>query len=115
MKSFIQIVLCVLGVMALRPASAGLSNCTDIYVGTIAYYYNANPVVVFLASPGDNGGSYAISLADFTADQQKTIIAMLLAAKMNGHRVSISTAASGQCGITTTWQNLRMVAVNDNP
>lgn len=97
------------------PVHAGLSNCTDIYVGAIGYQYNAAPVVVFLESPTDVSGSYAISLTDFSAEERKNIIAILLSAKLSGHRVAVTTAAVNQCGISSTWQNLRSVTLNNNP
>ena len=104
MKKLAIAALAILGFAS--QATAGLANCQNVYVGRI-WLENGNldegglKGVVFLESPTDGGGSFWVYFNELGVGERKAMLALLLAAKVAGHRVDVKTTNSDQCGIAT--------------
>jgi hypothetical protein len=98
------------------PALAGLSDCQDLYVGRIWVERGAGlKAVVFLANPGDAGGSYWSYFDNWTADEKKSALSTLEAAKLSGHRVHVTTDNVDGCGILSGGTYVKALFMATNP
>ena len=110
--------LAALSIAALSatPAQADLSTCENVYVGRIwverGYGLRA---VVLLNNAGDGGGSYWMYFDNWSADEKKSALATLTAAKLGGHRVHVTTDDPNGCGITAGGTYAKMVYLSTNP
>ena len=113
MKKLIPLLLAL--VVAL-PASASLTDCQDLYVGRIWVERGTGlKGVVFLANATAASGSYWSYFDYWTADERKSALAMLEAAKLAGHRVHVTTDNVGGCGITEGGTYVKALFLSTNP
>lgn len=85
---------------AAAPAFADLNSCQDLYIGRIWVERGSGlKAVVFLNAPTDAGGSYWSFFDYWTADEKKSALATLTAAKLAGQRVHVTTDNTDGCGI----------------
>jgi hypothetical protein len=110
--------LLVLMCLAAAPvmSHANLSNCTNVYVGQIWVEKGTGLMaVVLLDSPTDGGGSYWSYFAGWSADELKSALAMLTAAKLSQHRVNVVTTEANGCNITVGGTTMKSVYLSTNP
>jgi hypothetical protein len=117
---FRKLAMAMVGVMMTAlwspPALAGLSDCQDLYVGRIWVERGVGlKAVVFLANPGDAGGSYWSYFDNWTADEKKSALAVLEAAKLAGHRVHVTTDDTDGCGIISGGTYVKALFLATNP
>lgn len=108
----------IVALCLLTPSSAraSLNDCSDVYVGAIWIEQGSGLfAVVFLLNEGDASGSYWQMFSQFSADERKSALAMLTAAKLSSHRVHVKTHASDGCSIMVTSQNVRAVYMAHRP
>ena len=103
--------------LAVPLAQADLSNCTGVYVGRIWVEQGSGALkaVVLLNNPTDYGGSYWVSFANWTTDEQKSALATLTAAKLAGHRVDVTTTDVSTCNILNGFMQMKGVFLSTNP
>jgi hypothetical protein len=82
-------------------ARADLTNCEDLYVGRIWVQQGSGALyaVVFLNSPSDASGSHWVFFNNWTQDEEKAALSLLMAAKLAQHRVNVATTEANGCGI----------------
>src|SRR5688572_15303507 len=74
-------------VLSSGPATADVANCQNLYVGTIWIEHGYGlRAVVFLDAPTDASGSLWLYFDNWSADEKKSALATLTAAKIAGHR-----------------------------
>jgi hypothetical protein len=106
----------VLATAAATPAHADLTTCENLYVGRIwVERGHGLRAVVLLNSPTDGGGSYWMYFDNWSADEKKSALATLTAAKLAGHRVHVTTDDVGGCGLTSGGTYAKMVYLATNP
>jgi hypothetical protein len=97
-------------VLAGSAAHADLNSCGELYVGSVLLEKGIVPRVVFLNSPGDTSGSYFQWFGNgWTPEETKMAVALLMSAKIAGHRVDITTNAPNGCSIATNGYYLQRV------
>jgi hypothetical protein len=97
------------------PALADITNCTDIYVGSmIVNKVDGLKTVVFLNSPLNSSGSYAVFINGWEPEAKKEAMTILTAAKIAQHKVYIQTEAEDGCSINTPGQVLKLVSLRNN-
>jgi hypothetical protein len=81
-------------------AAADINNCQNLYVGQIVVEkgFGSLSHVQFLNAPGGSGSRWVV-FRTWSADEKKSALAVLTAAKLAQHRVNITTTDG--CGITT--------------
>jgi len=95
---------------------ADLASCQNLYVGRIWVQQGFGlRAVVFLNDPADSSGSWWQYFDNFSADERKSALAVLTAAKLAQHRVNVETSASDQCGILTSTYFVSSVYLATNP
>jgi hypothetical protein len=105
----------VLASLAATPALADLSTCENVYVGRIwVERGHGLRAVVFLNNANDASGSYWAYFDNWTADEKKSALATLTAAKLAGHRVHVTTDDAGGCAILTGGSQIKMVYLATN-
>jgi len=117
MKVFPRLILSALAMspFAATPALADLSNCENVYVGRIwVERGHGLRAVVLLSNPGDASGSYWTYFDNWTAEEKKSALATLTAAKLAGHRVHVTTDDSSGCAILTGGSQVKMVYLATN-
>ena len=83
---------------------ADITDCKNLYVGSISAY-NERTFVVFKSAEASGSGSYAQNFDGWNPEDKNIAISLLLASKMSGHRVNISTNSEKGCGIHGTDTN----------
>lgn len=95
---------------------ADLSSCQNLYVGRIWIQQRFGlRAVVFLNNPADCSGSWWQYFDNFSADERKSALAVLTAAKLAQHRVNVETSAPNQCGILTSTYFVSSVYLATSP
>jgi len=95
---------------------ADLASCQNLYVGRIWVQQGFGlRAVVFLNDPSDSGGSWWQYFDNFSADERKSALAVLTAAKLAQHRVNVETSAPDQCGILTSTYFVSSVYLATSP
>ena len=95
---------------------ADLSNCENVYIGRIwVEHGHGLRAVVLLNAAGDGGGSLWMYFDNWSADEKKSALATLTAAKLAGHRVHVTTHESGGCGVLTSGTQAKTVTLATNP
>ena len=96
---------------------AGISTCNDMYVGRIWTIQGVHGIyaAVFLDSPSDSSGSYWVYFSTYDADDRKTVLAVLMAAKLAGHRVNLETTQTNKCDIASGGTEAAAVFLSTNP
>jgi hypothetical protein len=98
------------------PSYATLSDCQDLYIGRIWIERGSGlRAVVFLASPTDGSGSYWSYFDNWTADEKKSALSTLEAAKLAGHRVHVTTDNADGCGILAGNTYAKALFLSTNP
>ena len=98
------------------PAQADLTTFENLYVGGIwVERGHGLREVVLLNAPSDGGGSYWMYFDNWTADEKKSALATLTAAKLAGHRVHVTTDDVGGCGLASGGTYAKMVYLATNP
>jgi hypothetical protein len=106
----------VLATLGATPAQADLTTCENLYVGRIwVERGHGLRAVVLLNAPTDGGGSYWMYFDNWTADEKKSALATLTAAKLAGHRVHVTTDDVGGCGLASGGTYAKMVYLATNP
>ncbi|MEO8016534.1 MAG: hypothetical protein ABI769_01865 [Pseudomonadota bacterium] len=101
---------------ATLPAQASLTDCQDLYVGRIWVERGFGlKAVVFLVHATDAGGSYWSYFDNWTADERKSALATLEAAKLAGHRVHVTTDNVDGCGISTGGTYVKALFMATSP
>ena len=97
-------------------ANADLSDCKDLYVGTLGVSKEGLTHVVFKTHPDNVSGSYAVFFSNWTRDEKKEVLSVLLAAKLSSQKINVSTELSegNQCGITGAGRELLSVQLTGN-
>jgi hypothetical protein len=115
-KALVSTLLALTMIGAAVPAQADLNNCENLYVGRIwleqGYGLRA---VVLLATPTAPSGSYWMYFDNWSAEERKTALAMLAAAKISGHRVHATTTEAGQCGVSISATFVKTVFLASQP
>ena len=97
-------------------AHADLITCENLYVGRVYLERGQNlKSVVLLNNQTDASGSYWLYFDNWTADEKEAAVAMLMAAKLAGHRVHVGTDASGGCSISTNSQFVKSLTLANAP
>ena len=106
----------LLATVAATPARADLATCENLYVGRIwVERGHGLRAVVLLNTAEANGGSYWMYFDNWSADEKKSALATLTAAKLGGHRVHVTTDEVGGCGLATGGTQAKMVFLATNP
>lgn len=116
-RSVLRTVTCaMLLLFASTGAEATLSDCSDLYVGSIWLEQGQGLyAVVLLQNEGDASGSYWMYFTQFSVDDRKAALATLIAAKMASHRVYVRTTATDQCSIVGTSQYVKALYMAHRP
>jgi hypothetical protein len=97
-------------------AEASLTDCSDLHVGSIWLEQGQGLyAVVLLQNEGDASGSYWMFFTQFSADERKSALATLTAAKLANHRVHVKTHAADQCSILATSQYVKSLYMAHRP
>lgn len=105
----------VLSSLTASPAFADLTNCENVYVGRIwVERGHGLRAVVLLNNPGDGSGSYWTYFDNWTAEEKKSALATLTAAKLAGHRVHVTTDDPSGCAVLTGGSQVKMVYLATN-
>src|SRR5262245_48139428 len=97
-------------------AHASLADCSSLYVGQIIVERGVVVRVSFLANPDDMSGSQGQWFSPaWSAEETRMAVAMLMTAKVAGHRVNIATEGPSGCGITSNGYYLVRVIMANNP
>lgn len=106
----------VIACLATGPARANLTDCQDLYIGRIWVERGAGlRGVVFLATSSASSGSYWSYFDNWTADEKKSALSMLEAAKLAGHRVHVTTDNVDGCGILSGGTYVKALFLATNP
>ena len=96
MKKFFIIV----SLLTSSVVSASTTDCKGLYVGRIWVEKGVGfKAVVYLNNREDSSGSYWSTFAGWAADERKEALSMLMAAKLSGHRLNVTTENSDGCGL----------------
>jgi hypothetical protein len=105
-----------IGVLTGAPAHADLATCENVYVGRIwVERGHGLRAVVLLNTPEAGSGSLWMYFDNWTADEKKSALATLTAAKISGHRINVTTDEVGGCGVTMGGTQAKMVYLSTNP
>lgn len=114
--SFPALSALVLATLGATPAQADLTTCENLYVGRIwVERGHGLRAVVLLNAPTDASGSYWMYFDNWSADEKKSALATLTAAKLGGHRVHVTTDEIGGCGLASGGTYAKMVYLATNP
>ncbi len=67
------------------------------------------------AAKSNSSGSYAQNFTGWSTEDKSAALSILIAAKMAGHRVNVTTFSEGGCSITSGGNTLRYVQLANNP
>lgn len=111
----LTMIVLALAVLHGVPAQADLSNCTDMYVGRIWVERGSGlRAVVLLDNPAAASGSFWIYFDTWSADEKKSALATLTAAKLAGQRVHLTTDNADGCGLVTGGTHAKAVFLANN-
>lgn len=116
MKSLLAIIC---GCLVCSSSLASLSTCTDLYVGKIRLTAsNGLERFTLVENPeGTNASSggwsnwIMVNSADWSTDEKKEVLSVLMAAKAAGQKLTIQTKDASNCGISSSSQELLMIEV----
>jgi hypothetical protein len=96
-------------------AVADVTNCQHLYVGQILVRNGVTFLASFLNDPGDASGSKWIYFNHWNAEDKKAALALLTAAKMSQHRVSLVTDGPNSCDIVLEDRHATSLYLSSSP
>lgn len=81
-------------------AVAGMNNCLDMYVGDVKIKRGGGlDFATFKDGPNDETKSGPVYFSDWTSEDKKSALALLIGAKVTSSRVNITIGPSSSCSI----------------
>ena len=97
-------------------ASASTLDCQNLHVGRIWVEKGVGlKAVVLLNNRGDGSGSYWSYFADWSPDERKEALSMLMTAKAASHRVNVVSENADGCGIQAGSTMMKTIFLTTNP
>ncbi|MCH2041051.1 MAG: hypothetical protein MK185_10500 [Saccharospirillaceae bacterium] len=105
-----------LGLFFSSIANASTTDCQNLHIGRIWVEKGTGlKAVVYLNNRGDTSGSYWSYFKDWSLDERKEALSMLMAAKASNHRVNVITENTDGCGLIAGGTQTKALFLTTNP